>query len=126
MLAVKHHKNEALKSTKVVAKALINVKEQWSLSSEVVGQIIGADASTVSRIGKNQDMKQNKSFEAALILIRAYRSLYALVGGSKPAMVHWLTTENHDFNEQRPLDEMKSWVGLVEVVQYLDAMRGHA
>lgn len=112
--------------TQVVAKALINLKEELCLSSESVGQIIGADASTVFRIGKNMDMKENKVFEGALLLIRAYRSLFALVGGDKTAMIHWLTTANKDFDEKRPIDYMKSLVGLVEVVQYLDAMRGHA
>jgi len=112
--------------TQVVAKALINLKEELLLSSESVGQIIGADASTVFRIGKNLDMKENKVFEGALLLIRVYRSLFALLGGDKSAMLHWLTTPNLDFNEQRPIDCMKSLVGLVEVVQYLDAMRGHA
>lgn len=112
--------------TQVVAKALIKVKEELSLSSELIGQIIGTDASTVSRIGKKGDIKDNKALEAALLLIRVYRSLFALVGGSKPAMIHWLTTQNIDFNQQPPIDCMKSWVGLVDVVQYLDAMRGHA
>lgn len=113
-------------NTEVVAKALINLKEELSLSSETVGQIIGADASTVFRIGKNLDMKENKVFEGALLLVRVYRSLYALLGGDKSAMTHWLTTPNLDFNEQRPIHYMKSLVGLVDVVQYLDAMRGQA
>lgn len=112
--------------TQVVAKALINLKEELHLSSESVGQIIGADASTVFRIGKNGDMKKNKVFEGALLLIRVYRSLFALLGGDKAVMIHWLTTSNKDFDEQCPIDYMKSLVGLVEVVQYLDAMRGHA
>lgn len=112
--------------TQVVAKALINLKEELCLSNESVGQIIGADASTVFRIGKNMDMKENKVFEGALLFIRAYRSLFALLGGDKAAMIHWLTTANKDFDEKRPIDYVKSLVGLVEVVQYLDAMRGHA
>lgn len=112
--------------TQVVAKALINLKEELLLTSETVGQIIGADASTVSRIGKSLDMKQNKVFEGAVLLIRVYRSLFALLGGDKSAMQHWLNTPNLDFNSQRPIDCMKSLVGLVDVVQYLDAMRGHA
>jgi len=112
--------------TQVVAKALTNLKAELRLSSEAVGQIIGADASTVFRIGKKLDMKENKVFEGALLLIRAYRSLFALLGGDKAAMIHWLTTANKDFDNQRPIDYMKSLVGLVEVVQYLDAMRGHA
>ncbi|PLA73686.1 XRE family transcriptional regulator [Hydrogenovibrio sp. SC-1] len=115
-----------LNKTQVVAKALINLKEELRLSSESVGQIIGADASTVFRIGKNMDMKENKVFEGALLLIRVYRSLFALLGGDKAAMIHWLTTANKDFAEQRPIEHIKSLVGLVEVVQYLDAMRGHA
>jgi uncharacterized protein (DUF2384 family) len=118
--------NAELKKTQVVAKALINVKEELSLSSETIGRIIGADASTVSRINKNKDMQENKSFEAALLLIRIYRSLYAMLGGSQRAMHHWLNTGNRDFNGKSPIELMKSLVGLVEVVQYLDAMRGHA
>ncbi len=117
---------QAFSKTQVVAKALINLKEELRLSSESIGQIIGTDASTVFRIGKNMDMKENKVFEGALLLIRAYRSLFALLGGDKAAMIHWLTTANKDLDEKRPIDYMKSLVGLVEVVQYLDAMRGHA
>ncbi|WP_029408406.1 MbcA/ParS/Xre antitoxin family protein [Thiomicrorhabdus sp. Milos-T2] len=115
-----------VEKTQVVAKALMNVKEEFSISNEVVGGIIGADASTVFRIGKKGDMKENKSYEAALLLIRVYRSLYALFGGSKKAMYHWLNTENQDFQKQKPVSIMASWIGLVEVVQYLDEMRGHA
>lgn len=112
--------------TRVVAKALLNVKDELGLSSETLGRIIGTDASTISRIRKKGDMQDNKSLEAALLLIRVYRSLYAMVGGSIPAMKHWLTTGNLDFNGDCPLECMKSLTGLVEVVQYLDAMRGQA
>lgn len=118
--------NQEPSKTAVVAKALIHLKETLLLSSETIGQIIGADASTISRIGKNLDMKENKVFEGAVLLIRVYRSLFALLGGDKAAMIHWLTTPNLDFNQRPPIDCMKSLVGLVEVVQYLDAMRGHA
>lgn len=118
--------NSEMSNTQVVAKALINLKQSLSLSSEVIGQIIGTDSSTVSRIGKNGDMKANKTFEASLLLLRAYRSLFALFGGDHAAMQHWLKTPNLDFHKQKPIEAMKSTVGLVETVQYLDAMRGHA
>jgi len=112
--------------TMVVAKALIRLKEELGLTNSIVGEIIGADASTISRIVKNSDMKDNKTLELALLLIRVYRSLYAMVGGSQKAMIHWLTTANLDFNSETPLSKMKTVTGLVEVVEYLDAMRGHA
>lgn len=115
-----------LTKTQVVTKALFNVKKELGLSNDVVGQIIGADAATVSRMQKKMDMKQNKVYEASVLMIRVYRSLYAILGGSSDAMRHWLTTNNLDFDQKKPLDKMKTTVGLVNTVEYLDAMRGHA
>nr|WP_136250383.1 MbcA/ParS/Xre antitoxin family protein [Ningiella ruwaisensis] len=112
--------------TEVVAKALFNIKDELDLSNDVVGQIIGADPATVSRMRKKMDMKENKVFEASVLMIRVYRSLYTILGGSTEAMQHWLTTNNVDFDQQKPLDKMKTIVGLVNTVEYLDAMRGHA
>ncbi len=112
--------------TVVVAKAISNLKDELELTNQTVGEIIGTDASTISRIVKKRDMKENKTLELALLLIRVYRSLYAMVGGSPKAMIHWLNTPNLDFDGRSPLEKMKSVIGLVEVVEYLDAMRGHA
>lgn len=115
-----------LSKTQVVTKALFNLKRELGLSNEIVGQIIGADPATVSRMQKKMDMKQNKVYESAVLIIRVYRSLYAILGGSTDAMQHWLNTKNLDFDQRTPLDKMKTIVGLVNVVEYLDAMRGHA
>jgi hypothetical protein len=115
-----------LTKTQVVTKALFNSKQDLGLSNDVVGQIIGADPATVSRMQKKMDMKKNKVYEAAVLMIRVYRSLYAILGGSTDAMQHWLNTNNLDFDQRTPLDKMKTIVGLVNTVEYLDAMRGHA
>ena len=37
----------------------------------------------------------SKSGELALLLIRAYRALFVLVGGDTVQMRHWLHTHNH-------------------------------
>lgn len=116
----------SLSKTQVVTKALFNVKHELRLSNDVVGQIIGADSATVSRMRTKMDMRENKVYEAAVLMIRAYRSLYAILGGSTEAMQHWLNTNNIDFDQKKPLDKMKTIVGLVNTVEYLDAMRGHA
>ena len=113
-------------NTQVVTKALFNVKRDLGLSNDVIGQIIGADAATVSRMQKKMDMKQNKVFETSVLMIRVYRSLFSILGGSTDAMQHWLNTNNQDFHESPPLEKMKTLVGLVNTVEYLDAMRGHA
>jgi hypothetical protein len=119
-------KKTTLTKTQVVTKALFNIKNELGLSNDVVGQIIGADAATVSRMQKKMDMKQNKVYEASVLMIRVYRSLYSILGGSPDAMRHWLSTSNLDFDQKKPLDKMKTTVGLVNTVEYLDAMRGHA
>ena len=80
----------------VVAKALINTKKELDLSNEVVSNII-----------------------------RVYRSLYAILGGSQEAMRHWLTTQNKHLRGT-PIVQLQEMVGLVNTVQYLDAMRGRA
>ncbi|MBF7073987.1 DUF2384 domain-containing protein [Glaciecola sp. MH2013] len=110
--------------TQVVTKALFNVKDELGVSQEVIGQIIGADAATVSRMQKRMDMKQNRVYETAVILIRIYRSLYTILGGSSDAIKHWLNTNNKDFMGRPPIDNMKNIVGLINTAEYLDSMRG--
>jgi hypothetical protein len=52
-----------------------------------------------------------------------YRSLDALVGGDDAKAHDWLHSQN-DHLRGVPADRMRTVEGLVDVVQYLDAMRG--
>ncbi len=112
-------------ATEVVAKALINTKKELGLTNEVLGNIIGMDSSTVSRLIKRKNMKSGKVMETGLLLIRVYRSLYAILGGNHEAMKHWLNIENSHL-QGKPLDRLQEITGLVHIVTYLDAMRGRA
>jgi len=60
----------------------------------------------------------------ALLLLRIYRSLNALVGNHHDKAKLWLHAPNQAFQLETPLKHMKNVSGLVEVAQYLDAMRG--
>lgn len=66
---------------------------------------------------------QSKTGELALLLIRAYRALFALFGGNLQDMRHFLRTENRHLAGV-PLQQMGQVQGLVRVVEYLDAIRG--
>ena len=59
--------------------------------------------------------------EFALLFVRVFRSLDAIVGDEKSAR-QWLTSENRALNG-RPLDLIRQTEGLVRVVHYLDASR---
>lgn len=103
----------------VLAKAVINAGKSLGLTQDEVGQVIGRDRSAFSR-GIDPDTKVG---ELALLLVRCYRSLYAMVGGDESTIKHWMHTPNHYFNAI-PAEEVKSVTGLARVVDYLDAIRG--
>lgn len=105
----------------VLTKALLNAGKGLGLSQQQLAEIVGRERTAFSR-GLDPD---SKAGELALLLIRCYRSLYALVGGDAAAMRHWMHTRNHDTGGI-PAEQVRSVQGLVMVVEYLDAMRGHA
>jgi hypothetical protein len=115
-LAVTHEVDRAA----VLRKALLNAGRELGLSQAELGEVIGRDRSTLSR-GRLEP--ESKAGELALLLIRCYRSLYALTGGEPEHMRHWMRTENLHTGGV-PARQVKSVQGLAEVVHYLDAIRG--
>ncbi len=108
----------------VLCKALHNTQESLGLTQEETGKIIGKDRTTVGRLfERGQLSPHTKEGELALLLVRLYRSLYAMLGGSQSQMQHWLNTPNQHLG-QTPRALLVTVQGLVEVVNYLDAMRG--
>src|SRR6185437_11984627 len=79
----------------VLAVALNNLKEILNLSNNEISEIIGVHRNTLQRSLKNKDIEvKSKEGECSLLLIRIYRSLFALNGGNVDAMKHWLRTNN--------------------------------
>lgn len=110
---------QSVEKKRVLAKALINAGKSLGLTQDEVGDVVGRDRSSFSRGIE----PETKSGELALMLIRCYRSLYAMVGGDDETIKHWMQTSNKYFNDI-PANQIKSISGLVAVVDYLDAIRG--
>ena len=110
----------------VLSKALLNSKQQLGLTNTELGEIMGKDRTYFTRL-RNQAVLEpdSKEGELALNIIRIYRSLYALEGGDLEAMTEWMNTPNKHLNSI-PKELLKSIQGLIQVVEYLDAMRGKA
>lgn len=104
----------------VLKKAFLNAGRQLGLSQTELAEVVGRDRSTLARGRLDPD---SKAGELALLLIRCYRSLYALVGGDIEQMRHWMRTENLHTGGV-PARQVKTVQGLAEVVRYLDAIRG--
>src|SRR6476661_1290781 len=108
----------------VLAKAAMNAASRLGLRNKQLAEIIGTSEASVSRLraGRGLDTA-SKEGELALLFLRLYRSLDALVGGDDAKARDWLHAAN-DHLGGIPADRIRTVEGLVDVVQYLDAMRG--
>jgi len=110
----------------VVSKALLRAAEALGLSSSELAGIIGTSESTLSRLRHRKRGPiplGTKEGELALLFLRVFRSLDGLVGGNESHAKAWLRAKNHHVGGV-PLRRMKKIEGLVDVAEYLDAMRG--
>jgi len=103
-----------------LTKAFLKVGKELGITQDELGQIVGRDRTSIKRNGIDPGSKVG---ELALYLIRIYRGLFALVGGKKEDLRHWMHTENRHIGGV-PADRVKSVDGLIHVVEYLDAIRG--
>ena len=108
----------------VLTKATLNAASRLGLRNKQLAEVIGTSEASVSRLrsGRALDPK-GKEGELALLFLRLYRSLDALVGGDDERARQWLHADNHHLAGV-PAERIGSVEGLVDVVQYLDAMRG--
>lgn len=110
---------------RVLTKAVLNVARFYALTGKDLSDIIGISEASVSRLGhgKKWITPDSKEGEMAILLIRVYRSLNALLGNHHTKAKLWLQSHNH-YLRQKPIDLLKTVSGLVAVLNYLDAMRG--
>ena len=108
----------------VVTKAAVNAADRLGISARTLSGVLGLSEATVSRM-KRQDYvleRGSKSFELAILLIRLFRSVDAIVGGDEAVARQWLRNANTAFGAA-PLEKIVSISGLTDVLAYLDARR---
>ena len=111
----------------VLTKAVLRAAELLELPSAALARILGVSEASVSRLfsGARQVDPQSKEGELALLLVRVFRSLDALVGTDAAQRRAWMESRNRALNG-RPIELIQGAEGLVSVVSYLDAMRAPA
>jgi uncharacterized protein (DUF2384 family) len=109
----------------VLTKAVLNLARFYELTGKDLSEIIGISEASATRLnqGKKFISPYTKEGEIALLLLRVYRGLNALVGNNHQKAKTWLNSFNSYFNK-KPIEQMKTILGLAEVLNYLDAMRG--
>lgn len=108
----------------VLTKAVLAAARMLGLRNRDLAVVLGASDASVSRLSGGRLIDpESKEGELALLLLRLFRSLDALMGGDEAKARSWLRTENTHLAGV-PAQRIRSVEGLVEVVQYLDSMRG--
>ena len=110
---------------KVLTKAVLRASDILGFTQKDLADVIGVSPSSMTRIraGKRAIATEGKENQLALLFLRLFRSLDALVGGSQAKARDWLHAPNTHL-KGIPAVRVGDVQGLVEVVQYLDALRG--
>lgn len=108
----------------VLSKATARAAQWLGLSGAALAQVLGTSESGVSRLlrGTRTLDPQSKEGELALLLVRLFRSLDALVGNDADLRRAWMDSHNTALNGT-PRQLIGTAQGLVTTVAYLDAMR---
>jgi hypothetical protein len=108
----------------VLTKATLNAAARLGVRNTRLAEVIGTSEASVSRLSSGRRIDPDtKEGELALLFLRLFRSLDALVGGDDTHAKAWLHAENTHLNGV-PAERIRSVEGLVDVIQYLDGMRG--
>src|SRR5438876_8575372 len=109
----------------VLTKAFLLAAVFLDLRNRHLAGILGTSEASMSRLQYGRGLDPNsKEGELALLFLRLYRSLDALFGGNDEQARAWLHAENEHLRGV-PAERIRTVEGLVDAVQYLDAMRGH-
>ncbi|NBC31757.1 MAG: DUF2384 domain-containing protein [Alphaproteobacteria bacterium] len=107
----------------VLSKAALRAKARLGLSQRELGAILGASPAAVSRAARTGRLPADgKTVELAVLFVRVFRALDAIVGGDEETARAWLRNPNSALGTT-PLEAMKTITGLVGTLAYLDSRR---
>lgn len=114
----------APESDAVLTKAVLSAAARLGMRNRHLARVLGSSEASVSRLQRGRTIDPGtKEGELALLFLRLYRGLDALVGGDDAKARAWLHAANTHVGGV-PAHRIRTVEGLVDVVQYLDALRG--
>ncbi|MDQ9170545.1 MbcA/ParS/Xre antitoxin family protein [Oxalobacteraceae bacterium R-40] len=117
--------SQTSQASMTLSKAVIKAAELLHLKQLSVARILGLSTATASRLHAGTYLlspERGKEWELALLFVRVFRSLDAVLGHGDAAK-KWLSGNNLALNG-RPAELMENTEGLIRVLHYLDAHRG--
>ena len=107
-----------------VSKATVRAARALGLTNTAIAVILGLSEATISRLSAGTFMldRDSKPYELAMLLVRLFRSLDAMVGGEEASMRGWMQSANAALGGV-PAERIKTVNGLVETLSYVDGAR---
>ena len=111
-------------AARVLSQAVLRTAELLGLSRAALARVLGVSEAGISRMASGTRLidPASKEGELALLLVRLYRSLDALVGNDAAQRLLWLGSYNRGVNG-KPVELIERAEGLAGLVAYLDGMR---
>jgi antitoxin Xre/MbcA/ParS-like protein len=124
MPSLQRHTATGVAENAVLTKATLRAAERLDVTARVLASVIGVSEATVSRMRKQEFLLERgtKPFELAVLFVRLFRSLDAIVGGDEGIARAWLKNANTAF-DGAPIEKIQTISGLVDVIAYLDSRR---
>lgn len=108
----------------MLTRATLRAAHALGLGNKQLARVLGVSAASLSRLARGRTIDpDSKEGELAVLLLRVFRSLDALVGGDEESARRWFAADNHHL-AGAPIELVQSALGLVRVAEYLDAIRG--
>ncbi len=116
---------------KVMAKALINLFDQWSIDNNTRLNLLGLSDNSRSLLNKYRKGEQGVPTSRDAIdrvgwLLAIHKALRLLFPHNEQLRKEWVSRRNTAFDNQTPLEYMteRGIIGLANVSRYLDYQRG--
>jgi hypothetical protein len=108
----------------VLAKAALAAAGRLGVTNRELGRILGTSEASISRLSRGRPLRPDSGeAEMAALFVRLFRSLDALTGGDEAKARAWYRAHNRHLDGV-PAERAQTVEGLVDVLRYLDAMRG--
>ncbi|MGH7856694.1 MAG: MbcA/ParS/Xre antitoxin family protein [Candidatus Binatia bacterium] len=108
----------------VLTRATLSAADRLGVRNRELARILGTSEASISRLGRERALRPGgREAELAALFVRLFRSLDTLTGGHEAKARAWFEAPNVHLGGV-PAARVRTVEGLVDVVQYLDAMRG--
>jgi Protein of unknown function (DUF2384) len=108
----------------VLAKAAIAAASRLGVTNRELARIVGTSEASISRLSRGRALRlESGEAEMAALFVRLFRSLDTLTGSEEGKARAWYRAYNRHLAGV-PAERAQTVEGLVDVLRYLDAMRG--